>query len=94
MWASDQLNGALVNLDWLELKNELNERREEWTNMFVEHASKEGKFFTVEEPFGAYLVPAKTYEALLEMIEDQDLGRIVRERVPKRSEAVEVSLAP
>ncbi|MCI5143909.1 MAG: hypothetical protein D3909_19755, partial [Candidatus Electrothrix sp. ATG1] len=53
MWASDQLNGALVNLDWLELKNELNERREEWTNMVVEHASKEGKFFTVDEPLGA-----------------------------------------
>ncbi len=53
MWASDQLNGALVNLDWLELKNELNERSEEWTNMVVEHASKEGKFFTVEEPLGA-----------------------------------------
>lgn len=49
MWASDHLNGALVNLDWLELQNELNERREEWTNMVVEHASKEGKFFTVEE---------------------------------------------
>ncbi|MCI5120896.1 MAG: type II toxin-antitoxin system Phd/YefM family antitoxin [Candidatus Electrothrix sp. AUS4] len=40
----------------------------------------------------AYLVPAETYEALLEMIEDQDLGRIVRERKHERSEAVEVSL--
>ena len=40
----------------------------------------------------AYLVPAKTYESLLEMIEDQDLGRIVREREAERSEAVEVSL--
>jgi len=53
MWASDQLNGALVNLDWLELKSELNERTGEWTNMVIEHASKEGKFFTVEEPLGA-----------------------------------------
>jgi hypothetical protein len=53
MWASDQLNGALVNLDWLELQHELSERREEWTNMVVEHARKEGKFFTVEEPHGA-----------------------------------------
>lgn len=40
----------------------------------------------------AYLVPAETYEALLEMLEDQDLGRIVRERKSERSEAVEVSL--
>ena len=40
----------------------------------------------------AYLVPAETYETLLEMIEDQDLGRIVREREPERSEAVEVFL--
>lgn len=40
----------------------------------------------------AYLVPAETYEALLEIIEDQDLGRIVREREAERNEAVEVSL--
>jgi len=40
----------------------------------------------------AYLVQTETYEALLEMIEDQDLGRIVREREPERSKAVEVSL--
>ncbi len=40
----------------------------------------------------AYLIPAETYEALLEMIEDQDLGRIVRERKSERNEAVEVSL--
>ncbi|MCI5227610.1 MAG: type II toxin-antitoxin system Phd/YefM family antitoxin [Candidatus Electrothrix sp. AX2] len=40
----------------------------------------------------AYLIPAETYEALLEMIEDQDLGRIVRERESERNEAVEVSL--
>lgn len=40
----------------------------------------------------AYLVPAETYEALLEMIEDQGLGRIVREREKERCKAVEVSL--
>ena len=40
----------------------------------------------------AYLIPAETYEALLEMIEDQDLGKIVRERESERNEAVEVSL--
>jgi|GEM_PF-804704 len=52
MWATDKLNGALVTLDWLKLKNELNERTEEWTNMVIEHANIEGEFFTVEESLG------------------------------------------
>ncbi len=50
MWATDKLNGALVSLDWMKLKNELNERTEEWTSMVIEHANKEGEFFTVDEP--------------------------------------------
>ena len=45
MWATDKLNGALVSLDWMKLKNELNEKTEEWVNLVIEHATEEGEFF-------------------------------------------------
>ena len=40
----------------------------------------------------AYLVPADTYEALLEQIEDNELFEIVKSRQSERSMAVEVSI--
>lgn len=40
----------------------------------------------------AYLIPAETYEALLEKIEDYQLGVIVKERQNEKISAVEVSL--
>ena len=40
----------------------------------------------------AYLVPAGTYEALLEKIEDHQLELIVKERQHEKKSAVEVSL--
>jgi antitoxin StbD len=40
----------------------------------------------------AYLVPADTYEALLEKIEDYQLGVLVRERQNEKISAVEVAL--
>ena len=40
----------------------------------------------------AYLVPAKTYEALLEKIENYQLGVIVKERQYEKISAVEVTL--
>ena len=40
----------------------------------------------------AYLIPAETYEMLLEQIEDQQLGVIVRERQGEKISAVEVSI--
>ena len=39
----------------------------------------------------AYLIPAKTYEALLEKIEDYQLGLMVRERQHEKISAVEVT---
>ena len=35
----------------------------------------------------AYLVPADTYEAIMEMIEDYELGKLVEERRGEREEA-------
>ncbi len=40
----------------------------------------------------AYLIPAKTYEALLEKIEDYQLGLIIKERQNEKASAVEVIL--
>jgi antitoxin StbD len=40
----------------------------------------------------AYLIPAETYEALLEGIEDYDLGLILKQRQKEKSKAVEVSI--
>ncbi|MCW7755486.1 type II toxin-antitoxin system Phd/YefM family antitoxin [Desulfobotulus sp. H1] len=40
----------------------------------------------------AYLVPAATYEALLEKLEDHELGQIILERKAQRDQAVEVSI--
>lgn len=40
----------------------------------------------------AYLIPAGTYEALLEKIEDYQLGVIVKERQHEKISAVEVTL--
>jgi antitoxin StbD len=40
----------------------------------------------------AYLIPAETYEALVEKIEDYQLGLLVRERQHEKISAVEVTL--
>lgn len=40
----------------------------------------------------AYLVPAETYEALLDRIEDYELAKLVEERLKDKSQAVAVSL--
>ena len=40
----------------------------------------------------AYLISAETYEAMVEMIEDYELGKLVEERRGERAEAIAVSL--
>ncbi|MFH2092013.1 MAG: type II toxin-antitoxin system Phd/YefM family antitoxin [Pseudomonadota bacterium] len=40
----------------------------------------------------AYLIPADTYELMLEEIEDYQLGLIVKERQHEKSSAVEVRI--
>ena len=40
----------------------------------------------------AYLVPAETYEAIMERLEDYQLGFLVNERQHERIEAVEVDI--
>jgi len=40
----------------------------------------------------AYLIPAETYEALMDMVEDYELGKLVEERLKDKSNAIVVSL--
>lgn len=40
----------------------------------------------------AYLVPAETYEMLLNRLEDAELARVVRDRQSEKSDAVEVDV--
>lgn len=40
----------------------------------------------------AYLIPADTYEALMDMIEDYELAKLVEERLGDKEQAVSVSL--
>lgn len=40
----------------------------------------------------AYLIPAETYEALMDMIEDYELAKLVEERRGDKDHAVTVSL--
>lgn len=40
----------------------------------------------------AYLIPADTYEALMDMIEDYELAKLVEERLSDKDKAIAVSL--
>jgi len=40
----------------------------------------------------AYIVPAKTYEMLMDLAEDIELGRIIEERKDEKKEAVNVGI--
>lgn len=40
----------------------------------------------------AYLVPAETYEALIDMLDDYELSRLVEERKGDKAQAIAVSL--
>ena len=40
----------------------------------------------------AYLIPAETYEWLMDKLEDAELAQIVRERIHEKNEAVAVNI--
>ncbi len=40
----------------------------------------------------AYIIPAKTYERLMDLAEDIELGRIIEDRKAEKADAVKVSL--
>ena len=40
----------------------------------------------------AYLIPAETYERLLDKIDDMELGQIVKDRLAEKEQAIEVNI--
>lgn len=40
----------------------------------------------------AYIVPARTFEVLVDLLEDMELSRIIEDRMDEMDQAVEVSL--
>lgn len=40
----------------------------------------------------AYLIPAEAYEHMMDLLEDAELGKIIKAREPEKTKAVEVSL--
>jgi antitoxin StbD len=40
----------------------------------------------------AYIIPAETYEQLMDVADDLELGRIIEERKAEKADAVEISL--
>ena len=49
MWATDCLGEGLAEGNWPMLKEELGEKREEWTERIISHAKQEGVFFAQDE---------------------------------------------
>ena len=45
MWASDAVNGSLVDLNWPVLQQELQNLRHEWIHDVITHARAHGAFF-------------------------------------------------
>ena len=58
----------------------------------IEQAEGEPIAILQQNKPAAYLIPAETYELLLEKIEDYQLGLIVNERQNEKMKAVEVDL--
>lgn len=48
MWATDQLNGTLTELDWPALKIQLDAKTFEWTEQIIQHAIDGGAFFPAQ----------------------------------------------
>jgi hypothetical protein len=51
MWATDQMNGALVELDLGAARQELYKKSPEWIEKVIRHASDNGAFFPERPPF-------------------------------------------
>lgn len=52
-WATDCLNGALVDFDWNQTLTSLSRLKAEWTEQVIALANREGVFFPSVEPDGA-----------------------------------------
>lgn len=51
MWITDQMNGALMDLDWPALKAHIAQRTSDWIEQIIQHAKENGEFFP-PQPMG------------------------------------------
>ncbi len=61
-------------------------------SMLIEQADGEPIAILNHNKPTAYLIPAETYAALLEKIEDYNLGITIKERQKEKQSAVEITL--
>ena len=61
-------------------------------NAALEQADKETIVIINHDKPTAYLVPAEAYEALMNRLEDLELGRIIHEREKEKPQAIAVNL--
>jgi len=46
MWATDQVNGALVDFNLIQVRDELSKKSLEWVDLVIHHATDNGAFFS------------------------------------------------
>jgi len=51
MWASDQINGSLAEMNWPHLQSELASKRQDWIDLIITSAKSHNEFFPVPEAF-------------------------------------------
>jgi hypothetical protein len=51
MWASDAVNGNLVDFDWPGLQGELSTLRDRWIEINIDHAKEHGEYFPPPDRF-------------------------------------------
>ncbi|MCG3178250.1 MAG: hypothetical protein BIFFINMI_00576 [Phycisphaerae bacterium] len=49
LWATDSLNGSLIDLDWEGLQQQLAKKKPVWTRHIIQHAKRNGGFFPAAE---------------------------------------------
>ncbi|MEQ9824435.1 MAG: type II toxin-antitoxin system prevent-host-death family antitoxin [Puniceicoccaceae bacterium] len=69
----------------------ISELKKNPSNLLVESDGEPVAILNHNRP-AAYLIPAATYEEMLDIIEDAELVKLIEERKIEKSEAIEISL--
>ncbi len=59
---------------------------------FIDNAHGEAIALLNRNKPTAYIIPAETYEKLMDLAEDLELGRIIEDRKAEKADAIEVGL--
>lgn len=69
----------------------ISELKKNPSNLLVESDGEPVAILNHNRP-AAYLIPAATYEEMLDIIEDAELVKLIEERKIEKSEAIEISV--